>query len=143
MSLALRDELFLLVYVGERLIKQSWQASLVAGTRFQEQLHCEGLRRVSRIVQKRKLPLLFVVTPHGPIQDRRPYLGLPLDDREFMKLVDCARGTGAAVVDLRSELEKLPELFWKNDWHFNSAGVEALITQMEMRTPQEILGAFR
>lgn len=125
LSLALGDRSYLLLYVADRLIKQASQTRMVEGAPFSPELHCRSISLVAAELRKERLPLLFVAIPHGQASARRPYLGVQVDDAKFEQLLDCARATGAPVVDLRPELDGKPEWYWKNDWHFNEQGVEA------------------
>lgn len=123
-SLSVGDQVYLLLYVADKWIKQRSQAKLVEGAEFLPDPHCRSLNLAAAELRKQKLPLLFVAIPHGQAGSRRPYLGLPIDDRQFDSLLACARATGAPVLDLRAELDGNPGWYWKNDWHFNRHGVE-------------------
>lgn len=70
--------------------------------------------------------LLFVALPHGIVGRPRSYMGIFLEDEPFDRLLSCARATGSTVLDLRDKLAGHPEWYWKNDWHFNAVGVEAV-----------------
>ena len=52
----------------------------------------------------------------------QPTGGLPISDDDFGRFLACAKGTGAPVLDLRAELDRHPEWYWANDWHFNPEG---------------------
>jgi hypothetical protein len=114
-----------LIYVNERWIKQSQQARYVAGA-FSADPHCLSLALAAKGLKSSNPPLLFVALPHGISGRPRSYMGTYLEDQSFELLLGCARATGNAVVDLREKLAGHPEWYFKNDWHFNAAGVEAL-----------------
>lgn len=124
-SLRMRDRSYLLLYVADRLLKQGSQARAVAGVPFSPDVHCRSLALAEAELKKAGVPLLFVAMPHGMAATGRPYLGQPLNDGKFEALLACARATGSPVLDLRAELDGRPEWYWKNDWHYNQAGVEA------------------
>lgn len=125
LSLALRDRVYILIYINERWIKQSQQAKYLSGP-FLNDPHCLSLELTAKRMRAHKLPLLFVALPHGTLARPRSYMGTSLEDQSFERLLDCARATGNRVVDLREKLNEHPEWFFRNDWHFNVSGVEAL-----------------
>jgi hypothetical protein len=126
LSLALHDRVYVLVYLAERWIKQAAETATVKAETFSEERHCRSLSVAARELAARRIPLVFVATPHGMLAHRRAYLGLKLDENLFERLLACAKKTGAPTLDLRHELDGEPGWYWDHDWHWNRKGVDAV-----------------
>jgi hypothetical protein len=123
-SVALKDRLYLLLYVAEKWIKLGSQSKLLENAQFSREPHCRAVELVAAELKAAALPLIFVAIPHGMAESHRPYLGMTIEKEPFERLLECARATGAPLVDLRRELNGQPDWYWDNDWHFNDAGTE-------------------
>lgn len=90
-----------------------------------EALLCEGIRKLSSLLKKEKIPLLVVFSPHLKEGVRWNWMGEPFAPADTDVMVGCARKAGAGILDLRAS-PPARELYFEDHMHFRPKGIEWL-----------------
>jgi hypothetical protein len=90
---------------------------------------CPGLFHLANALKERKIPLLIVFTPHYREGIEGIWMGERFEPQELQTMIQCARETGAPVLDLSAEkLER--KWFFEDLIHYTPEGVDWLVGRL-------------
>lgn len=130
-------ESYLLGSVISHLRYRAWRP-LVASSPGGPEILCGGIRRLARQAKLNGDPLAIVFTPHFASGIENIWAGGKFEMNDLQIMVNCARETGALVIDLsRDELQ--PEWFFDDRLHYRPAGTKWVVD----RTASMIFSYFK